>query len=219
MTKCCIKCGCSDFYASGDCKACARARAKSQREKQPEKLQSNNLAYRSANVERTKKYKADYYVKNKKEIAAKLAAKHRADPSVARTRVKAWAQKYPEKVKAYAKEYGLKNSKANSLRASLWGKANPDACRIKANNRRARKLQAGGRLSKGLGAKLFALQKGMCPCCKQPLGDKYHLDHKMPLALGGSNTDDNMQLLRQRCNNQKYSKHPVDFMQSRGFLL
>jgi 5-methylcytosine-specific restriction endonuclease McrA len=52
-----------------------------------------------------------------------------------------------------------------------------------------------------------------------PLGDNYHIDHIMPLALGGSNTDDNIQLLRQRCNNQKCAKHPVDFMQSRGFLL
>jgi 5-methylcytosine-specific restriction endonuclease McrA len=53
----------------------------------------------------------------------------------------------------------------------------------------------------------------------QPLGDNYHLDHITPITLGGSNTDDNMQLLRQRCNNQKYNKHPIDFMQSRGFLL
>lgn len=56
-------------------------------------------------------------------------------------------------------------------------------------------------------------------CCGLPLGDNYHIDHIMPLALGGSNTDDNIQLLRQRCNNQKCAKHPVDFMQSRGFLL
>jgi hypothetical protein len=41
----------------------------------------------------------------------------------------------------------------------------------------------------------------------------------MPLALGGSNTDDNMQLLRAICNYHKYTKHPIDFMQSKGFLL
>ena len=74
-------------------------------------------------------------------------------------------------------------------------------------------------LSVGLSAKLFKLQKGKCPCCKQPLGDDYHLDHKMPLALGGTNTDENMQLLRSICNLQKHAKHPVDFMQERGYLL
>lgn len=87
------------------------------------------------------------------------------------------------------------------------------------HKRRAQALASGGVLSVGLSAKLFKLQKGMCPCCKQPLGDDYHMDHKMPLALGGSNTDNNMQLLRKKCNQQKNAKHPVDFMQSRGFLL
>lgn len=46
-----------------------------------------------------------------------------------------------------------------------------------------------------------------------------HLDHIVPVAMGGPNIDENIQLLRQRCNNQKHSKHPVDFMQQRGFLL
>ena len=79
---------------------------------------------------------------------------------------------------------------------------------------------SGGRLSKGLAAKLFAMQRGRCACgCKQPLGDDYHLDHRMPLVLGGANTDDNMQLLRKICNLQKHAKHPIDFMRQRGFLI
>lgn len=67
--------------------------------------------------------------------------------------------------------------------------------------------------------RLFKLQRGKCACCKQPLGDDYHMDHIMPLSLGGSNTDDNIQLLRAKCNQQKSAKHPVDFMQQRGFLI
>ena len=54
---------------------------------------------------------------------------------------------------------------------------------------------------------------------KKPLGNDYHLDHINPLALGGSKTDEKIQLLRATCNLQKNAKHPVDFMQSRGFLL
>lgn len=45
------------------------------------------------------------------------------------------------------------------------------------------------------------------------------MDHIVPLALGGSNTDGNIQLLRATCNQQKHAKHPVVFMQERGFLL
>lgn len=109
--------------------------------------------------------------------------------------------------------------KANA-KSAKWREANPEARRIYEHNRRARKLESGGKLSKGLAAKLFTLQRGKCACgCKQPLGSDYHLDHIMPLALGGTNTDDNMQLLTSRCNMQKQALHPVDFMQQRGFLL
>jgi len=78
----------------------------------------------------------------------------------------------------------------------------------------------GGELSKNLVAKLFKLQGGQCACgCGGDLGEDYHLDHRMPLALGGSNTDGNMQLLRKRCNLRKGAKHPIKFMQENGFLL
>ena len=103
---------------------------------------------------------------------------------------------------------------------SKWLSANPEANRIRSNNYRALKQQAGGKLSRGLAERLFKLQRGKCACgCKQPLGDDYHLDHRMPLVLGGTNTDDNMQLLRATCNQQKHAKNPVDFMQSKGFLI
>lgn len=109
-------------------------------------------------------------------------------------------------------------------RMHAWRKLNPkrlnENSRRQAHNRRARIREVGGRLSIGIAARLFELQRGKCACgCKQPLGDDYHLDHRMPLALGGANEDWNIQLLRSTCNQQKHAKHPVDFMQSRGYLL
>ena len=135
-----------------------------------------------------------------------------------------WVAANPEKVKAYrakdsAKWRAANPDKVKAIKAK-WDADNPEACRIHDQNRRARKRANGGKLSQGLAAKLFKLQRGKCACgCKQPLGDDYHLDHRMPLALGGPNTDDNMQLLRKLCNLQKHAKHPIDFMQQRGFLL
>lgn len=118
---------------------------------------------------------------------------------------------------AKSRDWYEANKEKHSNLTKAWRLANPNAYRIQRQNRKARKSQF--KLSLGLSEKLFLIQRGMCACCGQPLGDKYHLDHIMPLALGGTNTDDNIQLLRQRCNNQKHAKHPVDFMQSRGFLL
>ena len=121
----------------------------------------------------------------------------------------------PEKTKAY------KSANLERTRAAIaaWQKANPEARRIYKQNRQARKRANGGALSQGLSERLFRLQKGKCPCCSQPLGDDYHLDHIVPIYRGGANIDSNIQLLRQRCNNQKRAKDPIEFMQSRGFLL
>ena len=119
----------------------------------------------------------------------------------------------------HAKRYVANAGKIKEQAAS-YKLANPELRRIHQHNRNAKIRSNGGRLSNGIAEKLFSLQRGMCACgCKQSLGDDYQLDHRMPIALGGSNTDDNMQLLTKICNGQKHAKHPVDFMQSRGFLL
>lgn len=132
----------------------------------------------------------------------------------------AWYADNLDKARATNAAWKCANRDSERARLVAWHKANPEARRINEHNRRARERANGGKLSKGIADKLFRLQRGKCACgCKQPLGDDYHMDHRMPLALGGTNTDDNMQLLRSTCNLQKHSKHPVDFMQERGFLI
>ena len=131
-----------------------------------------------------------------------------------------WRVENPDKVKVAAVKYRTANPEKERARHSKWKLENPEYNRVHCHNRRARKRETGGKLSSGLADKLFKFQRGKCACgCKQPLGTNYHLDHIMPIALGGMNTDDNIQLLRSTCNQRKYKRHPVEFMQSRGFLL
>lgn len=120
------------------------------------------------------------------------------------------------KISALQAAWYVLNAERLKLCSASWRTANPIIRLIYWHNRR---VKMSGRLSQGLSAKLFILQKGRCTCCNQPLGDDYHLDHIMPIKLGGLNEDFNMQLLRAKCNMQKSGKHPTDFMQSRGFLL
>jgi len=171
--------------------------------------------------------------------AGKRDGLHSNCKTCAKTRHSEWRAANPEKVKARNAVWYAENREKHRANMIKWQKANPEklkanyarwyaanpekhraACRISGHNRRARKRDAGGKLSTGLSEKLMKLQRGKCACgCKQSLGDDFHLDHIVPLALGGSNTDDNMQLLRKICNLQKSARHPVDFMQQRGFLL
>lgn len=166
-------------------------------------------------------------------LCTKIAASkwHAANPE----KVKAWYAANPDKAKAranklYADNPGKVKATAAKWRAENPGKikeiqaryraANPEAKRIEAHNRRAIKRENGGKLSKDIANKLFKLQRGRCACgCGLPLGEDFHRDHRMPVALGGANEDWNIQLLRAKCNLQKNAKHPIDFMQQRGFLL
>lgn len=161
-------------------------------------------ACRPCRIERS----ARYYLKNQ--------------PQCQKTK-QAYRQKNLEKIRAKAAEYVQKTKERNkektALRHRLYHQNNKEKVRINKINRRARETANGSKLSKGIVEKLFAVQKGKCPCCGQPLGEDFHLDHIMPLAKDGGNVDSNVQLLRAKCNLQKQDRHPVDFMQSRGFLL
>lgn len=138
-------------------------------------------------------------------------------------RVARWRKKNTEKVKAgWARLIArdpVKQMEKKKETTAKWKAVHPEALRLWAHNRRAKKRGNGGKLSNGLSDRLFKLQNGKCPCCGLPLGKDPHLDHILPLDLGGANVDSNMQLLRKGCNLKKHTKHPVDFMQSRGFLL
>jgi 5-methylcytosine-specific restriction endonuclease McrA len=92
--------------------------------------------------------------------------------------------------------------------------------RIAEQRRRARKMAVPDGVSVDIAAKLFAMQKGRCACCKvEFVGTKYELDHIEPLAKGGRHADDNLQLLCMGCNRAKADKDPITFMQQLGFLL
>jgi len=159
-----------------------------------------NRVRAKANPEKTKAYKAKYEALNREKLNAK--------------RVLKYAENKANGI------YRIQNPINNRYRVADYAAKNPDYYRIKRHLRRARKHLSGGTLSAGLTEKLLILQIGKCACCRATLTKtKFHLDHIMPLALSGSNTDDNIQLLCPACNQSKHSKHPIDFMQSRGFLL
>jgi hypothetical protein len=165
---------------------------------------AENTAYRALNPEKSKQSSKKYRDNNKSKMTEIRAA---------------YAKNNPEKVRESKRLYALKNKEELKVKAKAKRLENPERHRRAKQNRRARERAAVGKISAGLIDKLLGLQRGKCACCKLPLGDDYHVDHIMPLALGGVNTDDNIQLLRARCNLQKNAKHPIDFMQERGFLL
>lgn len=233
----------------GKCRLCAIIRVAAWRADNPERNKIAVIAWRAANPESKKAYDAAYRTANREILKVKCLEWRAANPEKEKAARRAWVVANPDRKKAYGAKYRSANKEklqayhavwaaANSIKrkaysaalraanperqrvvSAAWRAANPEAGRIREQNRRARKRINGGVLSRNLAVNLFKLQKGMCPCCQQPLGADYHMDHITPIAKGGSNTDDNVQLLRKICNLQKSVSHPIDFMQSRGFLL
>ena len=204
QTQPCKKCGSAVRNKNGRCAECHRAAAALYRLNNPEKYKASQRAYCENNPEKRKESHRKYHSANKKDRNKESREWYAKNKDRSNCRSAEWRKNHPEMVRELNAE---------------WLKNNPEKRAQINRNRRARKLQVGGSLSDGISAKLFKLQRGKCACCGLPLGSDYHLDHIMPLALGGLNTDDNIQLLRSTCNKQKHAKHPVDFMQSRGFLL
>lgn len=217
--KTCIKCGSTEFSERGECRQCARLRSAEYRKANPEKTyaskresRAKKLAeylekerlWRESNKDKTNENNKAYYAANTDKIKNSTKEYRKLNKDKSNLWGKAWRANNPSKVK---------------LMKDAFRKKNPELWRRYSRNRRALLRNSVGTLSKGLVEFLLEAQRGLCPCCRQPLGDDYHADHIIPLALGGLNCDSNIQLLRSICNRQKSAKHPIDFMQSRGFLL
>lgn len=117
---------------------------------------------------------------------------------------KVWRESNREHVRHYASQY----QKENRDKTCAW-----------ANARRARQSGADGRYTDDDIARLYQIQGAQCACCRKSLEDGYQVDHIMPLALGGTNWPRNLQLLCADCNRSKSARHPIDFMQSMGYLI
>lgn len=86
--------------------------------------------------------------------------------------------------------------------------------------RQSRKKASGGSFNHAQIEDLYRKQRGKCAVCREPVKlSKMQRDHIEPIALGGSSDITNIQLLCRPCNQSKHAKPPIDFMQSRGFLL
>ena len=130
----------------------------------------------------------------------------------------AWVEKNREHVSAYAREWSQspaqkakqherdQTHEARARRAAYMktpaGKA---AMRVQNHRRRT-----SGRWSKGLFDQLMLDQHGRCAGshCRAPFSEavRAEMDHVLPVARGGTNSDDNAQLLCMTCNRSKGAK-------------
>lgn len=239
----------TDRYKSGQCRPCALKRNHEAYEKNKSKYLEQQKNYRAENAQKIRDYRIKYKDENRERIneknrlyresnkdqilarrrrrwaenKASIAEKRRAYRSANRKIIADQEKRYAEKNKGKLADRRRKSYEKNKESISEYKKANRtrlnEMARLHNQNRRARKKSTGV-ISRERVGRLIVLQKNRCACCKCDLRESgYHLDHIMPLALGGTNTDGNTQLLCPTCNLQKNARHPVDFMRQKGFLI
>lgn len=111
----------------------------------------------------------------------------------------------------YVENYYILNKDKLLNRALKWAKSNPDKANLYSRNRRARLKKSEGFHTLDDIKRIYENQKGKCNYCGKELLSKYHVDHRMPLMLGGSNFPDNLQILCSTCNLKKHAAHPDEF--------
>lgn len=206
---------------TGYCKACNKTRASAWYAANLKKAKTARAAAYAANPEKAKARANSRRLANPAKVKAEKAAWFAANREKLRPARRAWAAANPEKRKTMAAlRYAADPAKVKAIN-DAWRSRNPEKAKVIAVNRRARKRGASGRHSAADIASLFSMQRGKCahPWCRSLLTKKLHVDHILPLALGGSNDRTNLQLLCQTCNCSKGAKHPIDFAQRHGMLL
>ena len=204
-TRTCKTCGGTSFYeTSKKCKYCVSVTQAKYRANNVEKLREKERIWKENNKDKVNAHREKWEINNKNKRKESVNLWHSMNKARRSLYMQKWACNNKLKTKEYHKKYRFENK---------------ELVRSHSANRRVRENTAFGKLSKGLFRKLFVLQRGLCPCCGEKLGRKAHMDHIQPLSKGGTNSDDNIQLLRARCNQEKSAKDPIDFMRGRGFLL
>ncbi len=186
------------------CKPCRAAYHANLTIEQRDRKRETTAAWRAANADREKERARRWWIKNSETAKAKAAA---------------WRAANPDRMKAARDSWRNANRDLANRMVADWQKRNLDAHRAKENRRRARKAASGGSHTAADIRAIRKAQRGACATCRVALGNRYHVDHVVPLKLGGSNDRKNIQILCAPCNLKKGAKHPAQFMRELGFLV
>jgi len=137
-----------------------------------------------------------------------------------KNRVNLWISKNKDKHASYVQKWACENMERKKSNNSIWKKRRKDLVNASTQKRRATKKNQLGVVSNNIVVKMMRLQKFLCINCKIDLTQSgYHIDHIMPLSLGGIHADENLQLLCPTCNIKKHNKDPIAWANENGRLL
>ena len=122
---------------------------------------------------------------------------------------KAYRYKNAEKFRAYRAKWRRENPEREKKRIVRWRCKNPD--KRNAHNAKRRALIAGADGAHTGVDRITVFAKYNNTCLKCGTTENITIDHIVPLAGGGSNWTDNLQLLCASCNAGKGNRNSIDY--------
>lgn len=162
--------------------------------------------FRADHPDAVKQTKAASYLRNRDIVLAYVKAYQAKNATTIQKRQKAFRQTNKERI---------------AKRQASWSKANRHLLRIHERRRRDRKRGATGSHTYADIQDIGRMQRWRCanPVCRVSVHSGYHIDHVVPIALGGTNDRRNIQLLCAGCNQSKHARSPLAWAQLQGLLL
>lgn len=186
------------LYIRGECRCtlCRSEHAHHQRRYRvgcPEKTAENNRRYNAKNHAKRAALNRLYYAVHREEIRH-----HRAERR--------------EEIAEYDRLYCAAHRDERRASNTAYDVAHPGKRAACCRNYRARKRGAPGTHTAADTRAQYDRQKGRCYWCGAKIAwRKKHVDHVIPLVLGGSNAPANLVISCPTCNQKKHAKHPMDF--------
>lgn len=177
------------------CRECRKAKSKAWREANPGRLSEYLRQYRPANAEQIQANVRAYRTEHADELREANRARYQRNRTEIR---KADAEKY---------SVSAKFREETKRRVSAYRKT--DAGRAAETRKRAKRENALGTFTAADIEAIRKAQGNRCYLCHKTL-KAYHVDHFIPLALGGTNDPGNLRLACPKCNQSKHAKHPFE---------
>lgn len=211
MIKVCVKCGSTNRGKNGACKDCAKEYRKLTSDYRKQYADKYNKEYLEKNRDRINQYKSDRYIENKSELQAKSREYYDKNKQDRIDYATIYRVENKSKVEDSQRKYRDANRERRNAYHSEYRKINREKM-INYVVKRSRIVKE-GTITVGLFTLLLREQGGNCPGCLNPLQSNTHMDHYLPLKLGGKHEDSNIQLLCAACNLKKNAKHPERWLE------
>jgi 5-methylcytosine-specific restriction endonuclease McrA len=181
------------------CVECSRLKAASskERDRRRDYMRDHQRNYRRAHPDRVK---ASRQKRDKGERAAQKRLLRAKPTSRHREVLSKSFQKHKAQRTADTRAWRHRNKAASSLHVRAA---------------KAKRRAAEGKFTKPDIIALLASQKAICAACPSDIAENFHVDHVRPLARGGTNWPDNLQLLCPTCNRSKGRKTMDEWLEWR----